>query len=190
MSEIEAVIPDMEDYHRMIEMILRHVAGYIYHYLVDCAQMPSDLVLKILDRSVDPALVAEAQQCVWDSKTNTVTPPHDSTEVNNDFAIDDEPWMDMSFMKTTRNKSTNGKKGFNIDDEPTIATMHPRNDAIRKKAIKFGQNSTDHSSVDDSSDDSTGSQPSHSKKPHSKSFDELSFESDSDVEEQDAAIKG
>ena len=97
--------------------------------------------------------------------------------------------LDPRQAHQTRTKATPGKIRFNIDDEPIIATLHPHHDALRKKAIKFGQNSTDHS-FDEFSNDSTGSQPSYRKKPQSNVSDELSIESDSDVDEQDAASKG
>lgn len=136
MNEIEAVIPDMEAFHRVVEMMGKHVPGYIYWYLTDIVKMDEDVVNRLLDKTMNPAKIADAQFCQWDRETYTITTPSEEEENHVEEELAAQPWMDMAILQEG-NARSRGMRGFNLDEANSLGTVHPRNDARRANAVMF-----------------------------------------------------
>lgn len=152
MTEVEAVVPDSEDYHRLTEMMNKNVAAYTYYYLTTMHKMDSNFVLKLLDKTMDPNLVADFKDCEWDKSTFTITTPQEKKDDARDDALANQPWMiDLQQIEADRvNKPS--QAAFRLDDRQSLGTMHPQNDEKRKTAVKFGVSFEAPATADDQHD--------------------------------------
>ena len=149
MTEVEAVLSDNGEYHRIVEMMSKNVAAYTFYYLTSMHKMNADFVTKLLDKTMDPSLVAEVTDCEWDETTFTLTTPSDHEEDSQDDALANQPWMlDLQQIEADQVKQPS-KAAFKLDDRQSLGTMHPQNDEKRKTAVQFGANFEFKDLVDD-----------------------------------------
>lgn len=142
-NEIEAVIPNGEVYERMFEMMNRNPAAYLFYYLTNRG-IDEDFVMRLLDRSMDPALMAEISDCEWDEDTATLSTP---AQLNQDAAAQDlaqQPWMIEMEQVQANNVRPQARATFRIDDHNSLGTMHPENaNRPRARSVNFNMDPDD-----------------------------------------------
>ena len=165
-GEIEVVIPDDAEFHRALDMFLKNVAGYIHYYLVKEAKMDEAVVGKIIDKTVNPALLGNYKDCEWDGTTFTLTTPEDKDDKAHEDDLFQQPWMlDLQQVEADRKKKPQ-KAAFCLDGQPSLGTMHPQNDEKRKSAVQFSDNAAVKTTIDlldDDDDNNTGCHPTDDK---------------------------
>ena len=75
----------------MIEMMNKHIAAFLFHYLQTVAKTNKESVMALLDASVDPSLLHTINHCTWDEKTWVLTTPEDK-EREEEAAMEQAAW--------------------------------------------------------------------------------------------------
>ena len=85
MGPVLAIIPACAEAERLVQMMNKQVAAFLYYFLLD-ASLPDVFIKVLLKETCDPALVKEISDCDWDSDTETLTTPEEKKQ---DEALDD-----------------------------------------------------------------------------------------------------
>ena len=80
MGAVDVAVPNCEEAERLMLMIQRNAAAFFTYYLQSFTELPHDLICEVISKSMDPMLVAEVKNCVWDEQTRTLTTPADAEE--------------------------------------------------------------------------------------------------------------
>ena len=74
MGPVLAKIPACAEAERPVHMMSKHIAGFLFHFLVD-ASLSIQFVMDLIKATCDPTLVKEIDECEWNPKMKTVTTP-------------------------------------------------------------------------------------------------------------------
>jgi hypothetical protein len=133
MGPVLAIIPACAETERLVQMMNKQVAAFLYYFLVD-ASLPEVFIMALLKETCDPTLVKEIDKCKWDSETQTLTT---NKEKKQDDAVDDletASWyknaFDLQGLEIWSSKPAADKAPealFDIDaDANSYATIHNR----------------------------------------------------------------
>ena len=133
MGPVLAIIPACAEVERLVQMMNKQVAAFLYYFLLD-ASLPEVFIKALLKETCNPTLVKEISDCDWDSDTQTLTTPEEKQQ---DDALDDlegASWYKNAFdlqefgiktLKITADK--NPEALFDLDaDALSYATIHNR----------------------------------------------------------------
>ncbi|KAL7500812.1 hypothetical protein ACHAWT_008988 [Skeletonema menzelii] len=138
-SSIEVVIPDGECYHRLVEMMKKCPAAYVFHYLTKVCAMDESFAHRLVEKTMDPEAVSLILDCDWDEETYTLTTPQDKSEDNKMDDLLQQPWM-IELDKVKLDSSAKRRSAtFRLDDHHTIGTIHHTNDEKRRTAVQFNE---------------------------------------------------
>ena len=76
MSLVNVVVGNTEEAGKLIEMMNKNVAAFLYNIMRGW-DMDEQYIEIFLSATVDPELVADMDNCHWDAKTNTLRMPKD-----------------------------------------------------------------------------------------------------------------
>jgi hypothetical protein len=126
-SAIDAVIPNCPEAETMLEMMNKHIAAFLFHYLQTVVKMDEGSVMALLSASVDPSLLHTIGECTWDEKTWVLTTPDDK-EREEEAAMEQAAWYKDQFASTGKNKKAyaNSELMFKMTDEHSVTTIHER----------------------------------------------------------------
>eukprot|EP00984_Skeletonema_dohrnii_P035698 scaffold35794_cov167-Skeletonema_dohrnii-CCMP3373.AAC.1 len=93
MSDAEVVIPEGYEYQRIVEMMNKNAAAFLFYYLTTVCTMDEAFVRKLVENTTDADAVAEIDDCDWDVDTLTlVTPQEREVDAQADDLME-QPWM-------------------------------------------------------------------------------------------------
>jgi len=129
-----AIIPACEEAERMVHMMNKQVAAFLFHYLTTIAALPKTFVLDLLKATCDATLVMEIDDCQWDPDTLTLTTLHEQKEEEDLEALEKASWWNNAFdlkemgKKTVKQASNKQpEKLFDLDaDALSFVTVHNR----------------------------------------------------------------
>jgi hypothetical protein len=70
------IIPQAEEAERMVGMMNKNLAAFLYHMLLEMDFM-EEVIKLLIKKSCEVSLVPVVPMCKWDSKTRTLTTPED-----------------------------------------------------------------------------------------------------------------
>jgi hypothetical protein len=111
----------------------KHTAGYALGYMRD-AGLEESFIWDFMQKFCDPSLVHTAADCVFDSKSKTVSTPEELAEEEGAGALEEQSWF-LDILKLEEEKSKPKKKGyanekvmFKFGEDQSLKTMHEKND--------------------------------------------------------------
>jgi len=157
MGPVLAIIPACEEAERLVQMMNKQVAAFLFYFLRD-ADLPEKFLMDLLTETCDLTLVGEISKCDWDKDTQTLTTPQEKKEDKDINDLEAATWYKQAFdlrglgtaMKSTRNKAPEDL--FDLDADQSIKTIHNRH-----LKPTFTQ--------EDDDDDSEGSAPAANPRP-------------------------
>ena len=90
MSPVDVLIGNTEEASKMVEMMNKNVAAFLYYVTLEW-DMDESFIKTLLSKTVDPELVADIVNCTWDKKTQTLCTPKDG-ENEKQKNIKDSAW--------------------------------------------------------------------------------------------------
>jgi hypothetical protein len=129
-----AIIPACEEAERIVHMLNKQVAAFLFYYLTTIAALPKTFVMELLKATCDATLVSEIDDCQWDPETMTITTPHEQKEEEDMEELEKASWWnnvfdlkEMGKKNAKRAADKNQEKLFDLDtDTLSFATVHNR----------------------------------------------------------------
>jgi hypothetical protein len=129
-----AIIPACEEAERIVHMMNKQVAAFLYYYLTTIAALPKKFVMELLHATCDATLVSEIDDCQWDPETLSITTPHEKKDEDDLEELEMASWWNNAFdlkeigkKNTKRAADKNPEKLFDLDaDALSFATVHNR----------------------------------------------------------------
>jgi hypothetical protein len=129
-----AIIPACEEADRIVHMMNKQVAAFLFYYLTTIAALPKKFVMELLKATCDATLVSEIEDCQWDPETLTITTPHEQKEEEDMEELEKASWWNNAFdlkeigkKNAKRAADKNPEKLFDLDaDDLSFATVHNR----------------------------------------------------------------
>lgn len=157
MGPVLAIIPACEEAERLVQMMNKQVAAFLFYFLRE-ASLPEKFLMDLLTETCDPTLVGEISECEWDKNTQTITTPREKKEDKDIDDLEAATWYKQAFdlrglgaaMKPATNKAPEDL--FDLDAEQSIKTIHNRH---LKPTF----------TLEDDDDDSEGSAPAANPRP-------------------------
>jgi hypothetical protein len=148
MGPVLAIIPACAEAERLVHMMNKHVAGFLFYFLID-ASLPVKLVMDLIKATCDPTLVKEIDECDWDPNTQTITTPKEKKDDNKVEELETATWWKNAFdLKDmgvkTANQAANKDPAvlFDLDNDAlSFATVHDRH--IKKPIINLEEDEDD-----------------------------------------------
>jgi hypothetical protein len=133
LGPVLAIILACAEAERLVQMMNKQVAAFLFYFMVD-ASLPEKIVLDLIKATCDATLVPEISECEWDSKTQTITTPHEKKDDEDLDKLENTTWwnnvFDLKEMGKQSAKCAADKKTevlFDLDaDAPSFATIHKR----------------------------------------------------------------
>jgi hypothetical protein len=134
LGPVLAIIPACKEAKRLVQMMNKQVAAFLFYFLMANAALPSKFVMDLLKATCDATLVAEISDCEWDPATQTITTPHEKKENEDLEEMENATWWNNAFdlreMGKKPAKRAADKKPealFDLDaDALSFATVHNR----------------------------------------------------------------
>ena len=134
LGRVLAIIPACEEAKRLVQMMNKQVAAFLFYFLTVNAALPSKFVMDILKATCDATLVDEISDCEWDPATQTITAPHKKKENDDLEEMENTTWWNNAFnlreMGRKPAKRAADKKPealFDLDaDALSFTTVHNR----------------------------------------------------------------
>jgi hypothetical protein len=157
MGPVLAIIPACEEAERLVQMMNKQVAAFLFYFLRD-ADLPEKFLMDLITETCDPTLVGEISECDWDKDTQLLTTPREKKEDKDIEDLEAASWYKQAFdlrglgeaMKPAKNKAPEDL--FDLDAEQSIKTIHNRH-------------LTPTFTLEDDDDDSEGSAPAANPRP-------------------------
>jgi hypothetical protein len=143
-----AIIPACEEAERIVHMMNKQVAAFLFYYLTTIAALPKKFVMELLKARWDATLVAEIDDCKWNPEMLTITTPHKQKEEEDMEELEKASWWNNAFnlkeigkKNMMRAADKNPEKLFDLDaDALSFATVHnrhlqPRSIWMRKRRM-------------------------------------------------------
>ncbi len=132
--EVLAIIPACEEAERIVHMMNKQVAAFLFYYLTTIAALPRKFVKELLTETCDATLVSEIDDCKWDQETLTITTPHEQKEEEDTEELEKASWWNNAFdlkeigkKNAKRAANKNPENLFDLDDDAlSFATVHNR----------------------------------------------------------------
>ena len=124
-----AIIPTCKEVERLNQMMNKQVAAFLYYFLKD-ASLPKKFLKELLCETCNATLVAEIQDCGWDSDTQTITTPRKKKQDQDTEDIETATWYKQAFDlrglgKITKPAATKAPKVFfHLDAAISVKTIH------------------------------------------------------------------
>ena len=126
LGPVLAIIPACSEAKRLVQMMNKQVAAFLFYFLTTIAALPRKFVTE--------TLVAEIADCEWDPETQTITTPHEKKENNDLEEMENATWWNKAFDlkeigKKPAKRAANKKPEelFDLDaDALSFATVHNR----------------------------------------------------------------
>jgi uncharacterized membrane protein YgcG len=96
MGPVDVAIPNAEEAERMMLMMHKNSAAYLYFYLKSNTELGDVLVASLIRATMDPILVNSIEQCKWDAETRVLTTPEDE-ENNKAKMMEEAAWYNDEF---------------------------------------------------------------------------------------------
>ena len=97
MGSTLAIIPACEKAERIVHMMNKQVAAFLFYYLTTIAALPKKFVMELLKATCDATLVSEINDCQWDPETLTITTPHKQKEEEDMEELEKASWWNNTF---------------------------------------------------------------------------------------------
>jgi uncharacterized membrane protein YgcG len=111
MSPVDVVVPNAEEAERMMLMIHKNSAAYLYFYLKSNTELGDVLVASLIRATMDPILVNSIEQCKWDAETRVLTTPEDE-ENEKAKLMEEAAWYNDEFGDHMVDTSKKEKAAF------------------------------------------------------------------------------
>lgn len=111
MGPVDVVVPNAEEAERMMLMMQKNAAAYLYFFLNSNTQLGDVLVAALIRATMDPILVNSIEQCKWDAETRVLTTPEDE-ENDKAKALEDAAWYNDEFGDHMVDTSRKEKAAF------------------------------------------------------------------------------
>ena len=129
-----AIIPACEEAERIVHMMNKQVAAFLFYYLTTIAALPRKFVKELLAETCDATLVSEIDDCKWVQETLTITTPHEQKEEEDTEELEKASWWNNAFdlkeigkKNAKRAANKNPENLFDLDDDAlSFATVHNR----------------------------------------------------------------
>jgi hypothetical protein len=126
------VFPNIPEAEALITSFGKHSAGFALGYMLN-EGMDKVFIWQFLEKFCDPALVHQAADCVFDTKTRTILTPDELAEDSGAGALEEQSWfMDILKLEEEKGKPKRGyaneKVMFNFGADQSVKTMHEKND--------------------------------------------------------------
>jgi hypothetical protein len=111
MGSVDVVVGDYEAAERMMGMINKNPAAYLFYYLTTVSEMDEQFVRKVVAGSIDPTFVREVANCTWEKETRVLTTPEDA-EAEKLAAMEEAAWYKDAYGDNVfdLSKTDKGKK--------------------------------------------------------------------------------
>jgi hypothetical protein len=96
MGPVDVAVPNAEEAERMMLMMHKNSAAYLYFYLKHNTELEEALIASLIRATMDPILVNSIGQCKWDAETSVLTTPEDA-EYEKVKAIEEAAWYNDEF---------------------------------------------------------------------------------------------
>ena len=129
-----AIIPACEEAERIVYMMNKQVAAFLFYYLTTIAALPRKFVKELLAETCDATLVSEIEDCKWDQETLTITTSLEQKEEEDTEELEKASWWNNAFdlkeigkKNAKRAANKNPENLFDLDDDAlSFATVHNR----------------------------------------------------------------
>jgi hypothetical protein len=126
------VFPNIPEAEALVTSFGKHAAGFALGYMLN-EGMDKTFIWQFLEKFCDPALVHQADDCVFDTKTRTILTPDELAEESGAGALEEQSWyLDILKLEEEKGKPKRGyaneKVMFNFGAEQSVKTMHEKND--------------------------------------------------------------
>jgi hypothetical protein len=129
-----AIIPAYKAAERIVHMMNKQVAAFLFYYLTTIAALPKKFVMELLQATCNTTLVSEINDCQWDLETLSITTPHEKKDKDNMEELEKASWWNNTFdlkeigkKNDKRAADKNPEKLFDLDaDALSFATVHNR----------------------------------------------------------------
>jgi hypothetical protein len=92
-----AIIPACKEAERIVNMMNKQVAAFLFYYLTMIAALPKKFVKELLKAMCDVRLVVSIDDRKWDSDTLTITTPHKEKEEEDMEELKKASWWNNAF---------------------------------------------------------------------------------------------
>ena len=111
MGPVDVAVPNAEEAERMMLMMHKNSAAYLYFYLKSNTELGDVLVASLIRATMDPILVNSIEQCKWDAATRVLTTPEDE-ENEKAKAMEEAAWYNDEFGDHMMDTSRKEKAAF------------------------------------------------------------------------------
>jgi hypothetical protein len=121
------IIPQAGEAERMVDMMVKNLAAFLYHMLLEM-DFTEEVVKLLIKRSCEASLVHAVPMCKWDSNTRMPATPEDEKHKKEIKAFEGAAWFkdEFGFLKKGAKSLPRPppKELFNLDSSATIKTVH------------------------------------------------------------------
>jgi hypothetical protein len=97
MGPVDVVVPNTEEAERMMLMMHKNSAAYLYFYLKSNTELGDVLIASLIRATMDPILVNSIEKCKWDAETCVSTTLEDA-ENDKIKAMEEAAWYNDEFI--------------------------------------------------------------------------------------------
>jgi hypothetical protein len=132
MAPVDVAVPNAEEAERMMLMIQKNSAAFIFYYLKSFSELGESLISDVVRASMDPTLVNSIGECAWDEKLMVLTTPEDA-ENDKMRAMEEAAWYNDEFgdhmVDTSKKEKVPYASKEALDDlhcEASFKTIHQK----------------------------------------------------------------
>ncbi len=131
LGPVLAIIPACKEAERLVHMMNKQVAAFLYYFLRD-ASLPKKFLMELLRETCNATLVAKIHDCDWNMEMQTITTLHEKKEDQDIEDLEAAAWYKQAFDLKGLGKSAKpaGSKApealFDLDAKQSITTIHNR----------------------------------------------------------------
>jgi hypothetical protein len=177
LGSVSLVYPNVPEGEKLISGLAKQPAAFSKGHLTD-QKADLSFIHEFLRIFIDPQLIHEADQCEWDSSTQTLLTPSELAENSTSADLEERGWW-KDVVEQYESKQNQGKRSyasqqalFDLDGAQSIKTMHETNDVIStdrsqdsSKRVKISSSAKDaQTSAADSTGDDSASQEDRERK--------------------------
>jgi hypothetical protein len=96
LDPVDVAVPNCEEAERMLLMMQKNSAAYLWFYLKEETNLGEDLIARVIRASMDPILVNGIDKCSWEKEHWIMTTPEDA-ENEKLKAIEEAAWYNDEF---------------------------------------------------------------------------------------------
>eukprot|EP00956_Cyclotella_meneghiniana_P037290 scaffold136591_cov39-Cyclotella_meneghiniana.AAC.1 len=111
MMPVDVVIGNCAEAERMMLMINKNPAAFLFYYLRDVGKVDPEWLMTLSDKVMDPTLMKEIDKCTWDVKELVLTTPQD-VENAKTVSIEKAAWYKDELGESLFDMAEKDKKEF------------------------------------------------------------------------------